>query len=127
MALTIYNFYVIIEALITSLEDRTTTIDFYFNKIINEIPNSNLSNSRGLQQDLTNSFTAGKNKMAITLDTNRNKTIKFVKELQRLVTIDYGSLTNFYTDYSISVSATFAEISEDAGYSIDPKFIGDVS
>jgi len=53
--------------------------------------------------------------------------LQFVGALQKYITEEYGSVDDFLRDNSIKVKSTFADISDEAGYTIDPSLISDVS
>jgi hypothetical protein len=51
----------------------------------------------------------------------------FVEALQKYITEKYGSVDTFLGENSIKVKTTFADISEEVGYTILPGNISDVS
>jgi len=113
-------FYVEAEKIVTSTQNRNT------GGVSNTIDNS-LSDSKGIDTWITSAYQTGQYNSTLDNDKYSYRNIAFVNDLQLLVLKEYDSIDEFYEATGITVSATFAVLSQAAGYPISPQYIKDIT
>ena len=121
------SFYVEIENLVTIAQNRDTEVLDLYDKILAAIDDSLLSDKRGTKSWFTDIYRQGKENNRLYNEGYYLKIISFVNELQLLVLDRYETIDEFYETENITVSQIFADLSEAAGYPIDPQYIEDIS
>ena len=125
--MTFTDFYIETERLVTLARNRSGDILELYNVIISTIGSSLLSDSKGVKTWITESYLIGRFNSIIDSGNYYYKAVDFVKELQLLVLDRYDSVDDFYETEGVTVSQTFAFLSEAAGYPISPQYIEDIS
>jgi len=121
------DFYIEAERLITLSQSRDTEILNLYDLIISTIDESSLSDARRTKTWITEAYVDGKENNRLYIENHYLKVVNFVALLQLLVLDRYDSIDQFYELEGVIVSVIFASISEDAGYSISPQYIEEIS
>jgi len=125
--MTFTNFYIETERLITLAQNRGADVLELYNTIISTIDTSLLSDSKGVKIWITGTYQTGKSISLLDDENYYYRAVALVKELQSLVLDRYDSVDDFYETEGVTVSQTFAFLSEAAGYPISPQYIEDIS
>ena len=120
-------FYIEAERLVTLAQNRDTEVLRLYDVVLDTIDNSLLSNSTENKTWISDAYITGKNNTSRANEIYYLEVVYFVRELQLIVLLTYDTVDAFYVDTGITVSQTFADISEDAGYPISPQYIEDIS
>lgn len=125
--MTFTTFYIEEERLITLSQGRDSEISDLYDIVIEAIGDSQISNTKGTKDWFSSTYKLEKGRVTTYNATYYLKLVTFVGTLQSLVLDRYNSLDEFYQSEGITVSQIFADISEDAGYSVSSQYIEDIS
>jgi len=118
--------YKSISDLISNIYDRVTYINESLESMAADLYSSNVSISdigkRRFYNLIREEKTTIYNKSFNSLDT-----LSFVKKLQDHVYSNYGDINIYLSENSTKVTQTFADLSAEVGYTINPENIGVVS
>ena len=118
--------YKSISDLISNIYDRVTYINESLESMAADLYSSNVSISdigkRRFYNLIREEKTTIYNKSFNSLDT-----LSFVKKLQDHVYSNYGDINIYLSENSTKITQTFADLSAEVGYTINPENIGVVS
>ena len=120
-------FYIEAERLITLAQDRDNKVINLYDKIIADIGSSLLSDSKGVKTWITAAYQPAKSTSLLDAENYFYRDVPLVGKLQLIVLDSYDTVEQFYDEQNITVSQTFAFLSETAGYPIPPQYIEDIS
>ena len=113
--------------LINDAQERGSDIVFYIDKMIADLNSSEIPSTDIHREKLEEQINSTSNRLSLNNISYTTQLLNFVEALQGYITEEYGSVDEFLSDNKIKVKTTFADISEEVGYTILPSNISDVS
>jgi hypothetical protein len=104
---------------INSAQDRGGDIVSYVDQMMTDINDSEIPTNDTNKKTLESQINATSHLLILKNNTYTVEVLNFVRELQKYVTEEYGSINTFLRDHGILVGVTFADISKTVGYPID--------
>ena len=120
------NYKTIID-LIDSAQLRGADIVSFVEQMRTDLNNSEIPSNDTNKERLESNINVTSNRLSLNNFSYTIQLLKFVGELQKYITDQYGSVDDFLSDNKIKAKSTFAAISEEVGYPILPTNISDVS
>ena len=112
---------------INDAQERGSLITSFVDQMRTELNNSEIPSTDTNKEKLESNIIVTSNRLSEENVIYTPKMLEFVRVLQKYITDEYGSVDVFLSNNKIKVKSTFADISEDTGYSILPSNISNVS
>jgi len=103
---------------INDAQERGADIVSFIDSMRDNLENSEISSTDIHRERLDSHINMISNRLSLNNESYTIQLLTFVGYLQRYIAETYGSVNNFLRDNNITVGQTFADISEEVGYSI---------
>ena len=124
---TVYEWYKTVSDLINDAQVRGEDIVAFVDKMATDLNSSEIPSDDIHKEKLEAQINSTSNRLSLNNISYTTQLLNFVEALQGYITEEYGSVDEFLSDNKIKVKTTFADISEEVGYTILPSNISDVS